>query len=99
MSIEVRPVGVTCNLRCKYCYEAPMREEQAVHRYNPEAVKAAIAKLGPHDFFSLFGGEALLIPLPQVEELLKLSFDKHGQSGIQTNGSLITEKHIEVFHK
>ena len=26
MSIEVSPVGVTCNLSCPYCYEHPMRE-------------------------------------------------------------------------
>jgi uncharacterized protein len=97
MSIEVRPVGVSCNIRCDYCYEEKMRESNPVNRYQPDAVKASIAKLPQGSFFSLFGGEPLLITLPQLEELLKLACDKAGSSGLQTNGNLVTEAHIDLF--
>ena len=100
MSIEIRPVGVTCNLRCDYCYEEKARETSGrSYRYNREAVLASIDKLKPGEFWSLFGGEALILNMTDLEELLKLGFEKNGCSGLQTNGSLITDAHIELFIK
>lgn len=97
MSIEVRPVGVTCNLRCAYCYEQPIRDIQPVHKYDRTKVLAQLEHVTGR--WSLFGGEALIIPLPELEELLKLAHDKWGSSGVQTNGTLITPAHIELFTK
>lgn len=97
MSIEVRPVGVTCNLRCSYCYEQPVRDIEPVHRYNKEKVLAQLQHV--MGSWSLFGGEALLLPLPDLEELLKLAHDRWKYSGVQTNGTLITPAHVELFHK
>ena len=97
MSIEVRPVGVTCNLRCSYCYEQPVRDIEPVHRYDKEKVLAQLQHVTGS--WSLFGGEALLIPLSDLEELLQIAFDRWKYSGVQTNGTLITPSHIELFHK
>ncbi|MGV1037699.1 MAG: radical SAM protein [Candidatus Nanopelagicales bacterium] len=97
MSIEVRPVGVTCNLRCAYCYET--KERSCTPHARPDMAKLRDVIAGITSHWSLFGGEALLTPLPQLEELLKLGFDKFGQTGIQTNGTLISDKHIELFTK
>ena len=99
MSIEVRPVGVTCQLRCTYCYEEPMRTAAPVHVYNREAVLASINKLGRDEYFSLFGGEPLILNLTDLEELLSIAHTRWGRSGIQTNGTLITDTHIELFRK
>jgi uncharacterized protein len=99
MSIEVRPVGVSCQLQCTYCYEEGMRERQRTHRYNREAVLASIAKLKPNDHFSLFGGECLILPLPEIAELLEIAYTRSGSSGLQTNGALITDAHIDAFIK
>lgn len=99
MSIEVRPVGVTCQLACTYCYEEGMRQEQRHHRYDRQAVLSAIDKLQSSQYFSLFGGECLILPLKDIEELLSISYKKFGRSGLQTNGALITPEHIEVFAK
>lgn len=99
MSIEVRPVGVTCNIQCKYCYETEMRNVQKSHKYDRKAVLAAIDKLKPDEYFSLFGGEALILPLKDLDELLQIAHTRFGHSGVQTNASLITEKHIELFIK
>jgi len=76
-----------------------MREQQRSHRYNREAVLAAIDKLGPNDHYSLFGGEALILPLKDLEELLQIAHTRFGRSGVQTNGSLITNAHIDLFTK
>ena len=97
MSVEVRPVGVTCNLKCTYCYEESLREKQRVHRYDRDAVIAAVKTAT--EKWSLFGGEALLLPLPELEELLELGFSRWGSTGVQTNGTLITDKHIDLFIK
>ena len=97
MSIEVRPVGVTCNLRCSYCYEQPVRDIEPVHRYNKAAVLAQLSKVDHQ--WSLFGGEALLVPLPDLEELLQIGFERWGGTGVQTNGTLITSAHIDLFEK
>jgi uncharacterized protein len=97
MSIEVLPVGITCQLNCTYCYQASIRDNDPAQRYNREAVIAAIKKLDGE--WSLFGGECLILPLKDVEELLALGFAKYGKTGLQTNGALITPAHIEVFKK
>ena len=99
MSIEVRPVGVSCQLQCTYCYEEGMRQKQRTHRYDREAVLASIDKLAPKDHFSLFGGECLILPLKDIEELLSIAHKKSGSSGLQTNAALITDAHIEAFIK
>jgi uncharacterized protein len=49
--------------------------------------------------WSLFGGEALLISLKDLEELLAAGFSKWHSTGVQTNGTLITPAHIELFEK
>lgn len=97
MTLEVKPVGVTCNLRCTYCYEEPMRDVEPIHKYNKAAVFAQLETAT--GAWSLFGGEALLLPLNDLEELLALGFNKWGRTGIQTNGTLITDRHIELFDK
>jgi uncharacterized protein len=74
-----------------------MREEQAVHRYDRTAVLAAIEKI--QGFWSLFGGEPLILNIRDIEELLALGFKKNNQTGLQTNGNLITEDHINLFIK
>lgn len=97
MSIEVRPVGVTCNLRCTYCYEQPIRDVSPTLKYNKAAVFAQIESSTGN--WSLFGGEALILPIEEIEELLKLGYEKWKSTGIQTNGTLITPAHVDLFEK
>jgi len=97
MSTEIRPVTTDCNIRCVYCYQTSLRDADPTHRYDEEAVFEAAKKLD--NPFSLFGGESLILPLPKIEKLLELCFSRWKSSGIQTNGTLITEAHIEAFKK
>lgn len=96
MSIEYLPVGIACNISCGYCYQDPMREAGNINvPRNWDKVKAQLDRLGAE--FSVFGGEPLLAPIEHLEEVWAYGFKKFGRNGIQTNGSLITDKHIELF--
>jgi uncharacterized protein len=98
MTIEVRPLGVKCNIQCQYCYQNPQRDAGAVlHRYDMHRIKQAIARMGGS--FSLFGGEALLIPVDDLEELWAWGFERFGRNSVQTNGTLISDRHVQLFKK
>jgi uncharacterized protein len=98
MGIEVRPLGVTCNIACQYCYQNPQRDAGNLGtRYDLERIKAAIEREGGQ--FILFGGEPLLMPEDDLENLWKWGLEKFGQNGIQTNATLINDNHIRMFRQ
>ena len=98
MGVEVRAVGVTCNLACTYCYQHPIRDAgNFVAGYDLNAIKEALLRAG--EPFTLFGGEPLLMPMEDLEELLRFGYEHWGYNSIQTNGSLITDRHIELFRR
>lgn len=99
MTIELRPLGVSCNLSCTYCYQEPMRlaNGNKPKKYDIEKMLKIVESLN-HEF-SLFGGEALLIPKKDLEKLFKRGYELFGGTGIQTNGTLIDDDHIELFKK
>ncbi|MFZ2031039.1 MAG: radical SAM protein [Vitreimonas sp.] len=95
MTVELRPLGVRCNIRCEYCYQNPQRDVGVNQRYDIEAMKAAIEKEGGP--FTLFGGEPLLLPRRDLELLWTWGLEKYGSNTVQTNGSLIKSDHIRMF--
>lgn len=98
MSVELRPLGVVCNIACQYCYQHPQREVGCgTQKYDLDIMKAAILKEGGG--FTLFGGEALLVPIEDLEDLWKWGLEQFDYNSLQTNGSLITDDHIELFKK
>lgn len=98
MGVELRPFGVACNIACRYCYQNPQREAGNFRQdYQLDKMKAAALKEGRP--FTLFGGEPLLLPLADLEELFRWGMERFGQSGIQTNGLLIKSEHITLFKR
>lgn len=99
MTIEVRPMGVACNLACTYCYQEPQRlaNGNKAKPYDLDKIIEEVDKTGQN--FHVFGGEALMIPKKDLEYLWKYGLEKFGKNGIQTNGSLIDDEHIELFKK
>jgi uncharacterized protein len=98
MGVEVRPLGVTCNIACQYCYQTPQRDAgNLASRYDLEAMKAAIER--ENGAFILFGGEPLLVPVADLEHLWAWGLAKFGSNGIQTNGTLINANHIQMFRQ
>lgn len=97
MGIEIKPVGVACNLRCTYCYQNEQRARGESTTANDARILKAIEGLkGP---VAIFGGEPLLVPLPRLENLLKSIFVSRGGCAIQTNGTLLSKQHIDLFKR
>ncbi len=96
MTVELKPLGVKCNLHCHYCYQNPQRDAgNVLHSYDMERMKAAVLAAGGR--FNLFGGEALLMPEDDLEALWSWGLEKSGRNSIQTNGVLINDNHIRMF--
>lgn len=105
MTVEVTPRGVACNLGCIYCYQQPMRDAGNIGAkdYDMDAMKATLAATGQS--FTLFGGEPLLTPIDDLEELFRFGIEQAEKRGdknthpnaVQTNGALITDAHIALF--
>lgn len=98
MTVELRPLGVKCNIQCQYCYQNPQRDAGNVpHTYDLDRMKASIeAEGGP---FSLFGGEPLLVPERDLEDLWSWGLRKYGRNSLQTNGVLINDRHVAMFER
>ena len=98
MTVEVLPLGVTCNLSCGYCYEHPIRDAGNFEKeYDMDKMKNALSKHPTN--FSIFGGEPLLVPIKDLEELWRWGYERNKYNSIQTNGTLITDDHIELFKR
>ena len=102
MSVEVLPLGVACNLACTYCYQEPMRDSGNIKppgKYDIPKMMEGVKETNA-DHFTIFGGEPLLCPLPDLEKMWEYGMTlSKKQNGIQTNGVLITNEHIKAFKK
>jgi uncharacterized protein len=108
MSIELLPVGLRCDLACTGCYEHSMREagnEGGEYNLQQMLTAAEAAGVGKPDGrggitgATGFGGEFLLTPIKDIEKILEHLTTLKAPFGIQTNGTMITERHIELFKK
>lgn len=95
MTVEIRPYGDKCNLRCKYCYENPLRDHSRPDKPNYKAIKKALKQ--HNEMFTVFGGEPLTIPIDELEDIWKFGQENWKQNGIQTNASMMTSQHIALF--
>lgn len=108
MSIEVLPLGYKCNIGCTYCYQDPVRHagNATEGTYDIDAMKRTLLEEGYR--FSLFGGEPLLVPVADLEELWRWGLETFGQrvrdqqpgtrvNAIQTNATLMTDEHVRLF--
>lgn len=107
----IKPV-LKCDLNCDYCYEHQeglLDSDKSNVKTDIEKMKESIDKwheyFGNKDSITIHGGEPLLLPIEDLEELFRYSnqklkennLDKH--VGLQTNGNLITDEHIDLFEK
>jgi uncharacterized protein len=98
MTVEAVPVGQVCNLKCTYCYENTMREAGNLGgSYDLDAMIKTLREEGQQ--FTVFGGEPLLMKFPDLERLLQFGFETYKGNGIQTNGALIEDRHVELFKR
>ncbi len=98
MTIEVRPLGVLCNLRCRYCYQHAQRQVGNIGGlYDLELMKRAVEE--ENGAFTVFGGEPLLLPECDLEALWQWGWERFGKNSVQTNGTLIGDAHVTMFRK
>lgn len=98
MALEVRPFGVKCNIACQYCYQHPERDAgNEARSYDMDKILGTLEE--EKSSFTLFGGEPLLMPTEDLQALWAYGLGKHGKNGVQTNGVLVTERHIEMFER
>lgn len=110
MTIIIVPTE-KCNFRCTGCFEPDEVHDGVGLEYNFNAIRRSLMEVwsGPYNGSDvcLHGGEPLLIPVSEIEKLLSLIYNlpwkntgkRKGAVSIVTNGSLITDKHIELFKK
>ncbi|MHA2377072.1 MAG: radical SAM protein, partial [Candidatus Thorarchaeota archaeon] len=86
------------NLRCEYCYENPLRDHNPPQgKPDYDKIKRLVKENGAA--FTVFGGEPLVTPIEELEDLWKFGMENWKRNGIQTNGTLITSAHIALFKK
>lgn len=97
MPLLIKPF-LGCNLNCKYCYEHGLKDRT---QYDIDKIIATIDKLPPEitNWIILHGGEALMMGHKDVERILSYIKEKTKKSAVQTNGTLIDSKYIELFKK
>ncbi|MGL4819736.1 MAG: radical SAM protein [Bacilli bacterium] len=99
MTVELRPLGTACNLACTYCYQEEVRT-QYQNKGKAYDVELMLEKaLATGQRFFLFGGEALLVPKKDLIRFFEKGYEIFKENGLQTNGSLIDDEHIEIFKK
>lgn len=107
--VLAKPVGASCNLRCKYCYylekshlyrNAPARvmSDELLERFVQEYIQAQTMS---QVLFTWHGGEPLMRPLSFYRKAVSLqekyAFGRQIDNTIQTNGTLLTDEWCEFF--
>jgi uncharacterized protein len=89
---------LSCNLGCNGCYESEIFRENnnQPEPYDLDAIiKTTLAKTDGH--IGLHGGEALLMPVADLERMMQTAQNSGRSIGVQTNLSLLNDRHIELF--
>lgn len=107
--VMLKPVGASCNLRCKYCYylekanlykDSPTRilSEEMLEQFTEEYINAQTMN---EVLFTWHGGETMMRPLSFFKRAVELQRKyAHGRiisNAIQTNGTLITAEWCEFL--
>lgn len=109
--VMLKPVGASCNLRCKYCYylekanlykHTPTRvlSEEMLEQFTKEYIE--VQTMG-QVLFTWHGGETLMRPLSFFRKAVELQKRYAGgrriDNTIQTNGTLLTDEWCEFLHE
>lgn len=105
----IKVVGSACNLRCKYCYYEG-RHDEKLNVMSIDTAKTVISKFADYTIKNGFkslniiwhGGEPLLAGHDFYNKIFNYQKTLHRikiKNSIQTNGTLINKKWIELFKR
>ncbi len=109
LSLLIKPVSGSCNMRCAYCFYADVSESRDVSNRGTMTldtleliVKKAFAQAKQFASFSFQGGEPMLAGLDFFKTFIALQKDHNTNSievfhSIQTNGTLIDDEWARFF--
>lgn len=104
MSLTIKTLG--CNGLCRSCYENRIRSVGLETKYDIDAIIETleretfkIPKERRGNTVCLHGGEPLMMKFEDIERLLSKIDELYTYTNIQTNGTLITDRLIELFVK
>lgn len=104
-----KPVGASCNLRCKYCYyleKANLYKDTATRIMSDDILELFMksyinAQTGDQVLFTWHGGEPMLRPLSFYRKVIALQKQyadgRQICNSIQTNGTLLTDEWCEFL--
>lgn len=108
--VMLKPVGASCNLRCKYCYylekanlykDSPSRviSEEMLEDFTREYIGAQTMN---EVLFTWHGGETMMRPLSffrkAMEYQARYGRGRRISNAIQTNGTLLTDEWCRFLH-
>lgn len=106
-TLIMKPVGVSCNLMCGYCYNNPQRTTvQRITRMSQEVLNRVVEEFAQLDIqqilFIWHGGEPLLAGLEFYQDVLYAQqlLRERGvrvRNSIQTNGTLLTQEWVDYL--
>ena len=103
LSLLIKPVSGSCNLRCRYCFYADVTDNRALKSHGimsestlEAVVKNALSEAGDSCVFGFQGGEPTLAGLDFYRTLIRLEARYNTKNikishAIQTNGMLIDD--------
>ena len=102
--VMAKPVGSSCNLRCRYCYYLDKGQgrmsDDMLHEFIRQNIEAQTAA---EVLFTWHGGEPLLMPIAFYERALQLqrhyARGRHIDNCLQTNGTLLTPEWCLFFRR
>lgn len=101
MALSIKAT-IDCNLACEYCYEHGLRKTQKeLKLWDVDKIKETLKREyeRKQEAPSFHGGEPLLLPKKELEDIMEFCYNMAGRMGMQTNGTLIDDEHIELFRK
>lgn len=96
----VKP-NLSCDRNCAYCFQGDYRQENSPQLdYDIKKVLESMeANLNGSKVICLHGGEPLMLPHEDIEQILKKGHQLISRTAIQTNGFLLDDEHIKLFKR
>ncbi|MBU1111057.1 SPASM domain-containing protein [Patescibacteria group bacterium] len=104
----MKPIGNSCNLCCKYCYNNPVRDKAPLQVMTQAVFRHIVEQFSQQDIpflrFIWHGGEPVLAGLPfyhmvLAEQEYLRQRNIHVENSIQTNATLLTQEWVAFFQE